>query len=191
MGKIIKTIFIIGIALLLVAFLVMGLQTTKSVDSKIISLEAQVNVIDKKRESLTQKTISLEEVKNNLSIQIAMEKDKAAQLELQKSLTALKQAAEDARNAELQALTVARARAVEEARLMQEQALSASPTTKTIRRVVTTQAANAAPSAPTSTTTPTTTPNPSPTPKPAPAPTPAPAPAPTPPSTPPKVTSAS
>lgn len=177
MGKIVKAALVIGIAALLIIFLVVGVQATKSMDNKLSNLETQVNLIDKKKEALIEKTLSLEEVKNNLTVMIAMEKDKAIQLELQKNLTALKAAAEQARSTELQKLAEARAQAVEQARqlqLQQQQAQAASATTtKTVRRTTSSSTPSGAATA-----------------TPAPAPAPAPAPKPAPPS-PPKVTSAS
>ena len=159
MGKIVKAVFVTGIVALLIVFLVVGVQATKSMDTKLANLETQVNTIDKKKETLIEKTLSLEGVKNNLTVQIAMEKDKAVQLELQKNLTALKAAAEQARGAELQALAEARAKAIEQARLLQlqqQQAQAASATTtKTVKRTTTSLASSGTKT--TTTTTPKTT----------------------------------
>jgi len=170
MGKIFKGVLVIGIVALLIIFLVVGVQATKSMDTKLANLETQVNTIDKKKETLIEKTLSLEGIKNNLTVQIAMEKDKALQLELQKNLTALKVAAEQARGAELQKLVEARAQAIEQVRqlqLQQQQAQAASATTtKTVRRTTTSSTLSGG----TTTTTPTPTPTPAPAPKPAPPP---------------------
>jgi hypothetical protein len=135
MGKLVKALFIVGITALLVVFLMLGAQAAKATDTRISNLETQISVIEKKRGNLIEKSLSLEEVKNNLTTQIAMETDKALQLELQKNLTALKTAAEQAKLLEMQKIAQAKANAAEQARLLQlqqqqAQAVQAAQTTR-------------------------------------------------------------
>jgi hypothetical protein len=87
-----KTIFSVGIISLIIFFLGSAIYLNGTTEKKLSELEARVSLADKKKDFYSTTTVSVERLNANLETQIALEKDQALQLELQRNLTALQTA---------------------------------------------------------------------------------------------------
>jgi hypothetical protein len=94
MGRSLKIILVIAIACLVLSFLFLGINAVSSMEAKIAELQNRAALIEKKKEYIMEQALSLEAIQNNLTLQIALEKDNALQEELLKNYTAMKSAAE-------------------------------------------------------------------------------------------------
>jgi len=141
MGRLVKGIFAGGIIIILIVFLVLGITSVNSLDAKISALENQANLIEKKKQSVIEQALSLEAVKQNLTIQIAMENNNSLAAELQKNLTDIEKAQAQANLLEQQKAAQAQAQAAADAAAQQaillQQAQAAAQATQVVRRVST------------------------------------------------------
>ena len=124
MGKLVKIIFALGIVMLLLVYLGVGLYLNNSINEKITELETQAVLNNKKREYMIEQSISLDSIKKNLQSELALEKEKAKQRELQTTLDKLN---EEARQSYIQQQTAL----AEQQRLAALAALQKQQTTTT------------------------------------------------------------
>jgi hypothetical protein len=126
--KALKTIFTIGIISMIIFFLGSAIYLNWTTEKKLSELQASVSLADKKKDFYSNTTISIEQLNANLETQIALEKDRALQLELQRNLTALQTAIRQKQVANNEKMLLdlqakAEAEKAKLAQLQQEQAL--------------------------------------------------------------------